>query len=112
MAGRASSSERGPFQTLTLAGFGALALAAQRADDLADELASRLGVERDEMREALSDALQSWRREARRVGDSTGDAAWRLAEDIGVATRETVRELELRVAQLEHRLRLLERGGE
>ncbi len=105
-----SSSERGPFQTLTLAGFGALALAARRADDLADELASKLGVERDDMRQVLSDALDGWRREARRVGDSTGDAAWRLAEDIGFATQESVRDLELRVAQLEHRLKLLERG--
>jgi polyhydroxyalkanoate synthesis regulator phasin len=112
MAERVSSSGRGPFQTLTLAGFGALALAARRADELTDELASRLGVEREEMREALADALQSWRREARRLGDSTGDAAWRLAEDVGVATRDSVRDLELRVAQLEHRLRLLERGGE
>jgi polyhydroxyalkanoate synthesis regulator phasin len=110
MAGPGSSSERGPFQTLTLAGFGALALAAQRADEFADELARSLGVERDEMREAITDALESWRREARRIGDSTSDAAWRLAEDLGVATRESVRELELRVAQLEHRLRLLERG--
>ena len=110
MAVRGSDSERGRFQTLTLAGLGALALAARRADDLADELASSLGVERDEMREALSDALESWRREARRLGDSTGDAASRLAEDVGVATRDSVRELELRVAQLEHRLRLLERG--
>jgi polyhydroxyalkanoate synthesis regulator phasin len=105
-----SPSERGPFQTLTLAGFGALALAARRADDLADELASSLGVERDEMRQALADALEGWRREARRLGDSTSDAAWRLAEDLGVATQESLRDLELRVAQLEHRLRLLERG--
>ncbi len=110
MAERGSASERGPFQTLTLAGFGALALAARRADDLADELASSLGVERDDMRQALADALEGWRREARRLGDSTSDAAWRLAEDIGVATQETVRDLELRVAQLEHRLKLLERG--
>jgi polyhydroxyalkanoate synthesis regulator phasin len=110
MAARGSSSERGPIETLTLAGFGALALAARRADELAEELASRLGVERDEVREALADVLESWRREARRLGDSTGDAVWRLAEDLGVATGESVRELELRVAQLEHRLRLLERG--
>jgi polyhydroxyalkanoate synthesis regulator phasin len=110
MAERGSSAERGPFQTLTLAGFGALALAARRADELADELASNLGVERDDMRQALSDALGGWRREARRVGDSTSDAAWRLAEDIGFATQESVRDLELRVAQLEHRLKLLERG--
>jgi polyhydroxyalkanoate synthesis regulator phasin len=102
--------DRGPFQTLTLAGFGALALAAQRADELAEDLAQRLGIDPDEMRAALSDTLESWRREARRIGESTSGAASRLVEDAGIARSDAVRELELRVAQLEHRLRLLERG--
>ena len=108
MADRASG--RGPLETLTLAGIGAFALAADRADDLADELARRLGVDRDEMRAALGDALDGWRREARRLGDETAEAAGRLAEELGVASREVVDDLELRVAQLEHRLRLLERS--
>jgi polyhydroxyalkanoate synthesis regulator phasin len=107
MAERAK--DRGPLESLTLVGIGALALAAGRADDLADDLAGRLGVERDELRAALGDALESWRREARRVGLSTGGAAARLAEELGVASRQVVDELELRVAQLEHRLKLLER---
>jgi polyhydroxyalkanoate synthesis regulator phasin len=110
MAERVRSSERGPFETLTLAGIGALTLAAERADDLADEVARRLGVDAEEMREALSDVFESWRREAQRLGASTGEAASRLVEDAGIARSDAVRELELRVAQLEHRLRLLERG--
>jgi polyhydroxyalkanoate synthesis regulator phasin len=110
MAERASSSDRGPLETAALASIGALAVAARRADELADELAKRVGVDRDEMRAALSDAIDSWRREARRLGDTTSEAASRLTEELGVATRESVRELELRVAQLEHRLKLLERG--
>jgi polyhydroxyalkanoate synthesis regulator phasin len=113
MAERASSrpgdSSRGPLETLTLAGLGALALAAGRADELADDLAHRLGVDRDEVRSALSDAVQGWRREAQRLGESTGGTASRLAGDLGLASRETVEALELRVAQLEHRLKLLER---
>jgi polyhydroxyalkanoate synthesis regulator phasin len=104
------ADERGILEKLTLAGIGALALAAGRADDLADDLASRLGVERDEVRAALADALESWRREARRMGDQTGDMAGRLAQELGVASREVVDDLELRVAQLEHRLKLLERS--
>jgi polyhydroxyalkanoate synthesis regulator phasin len=111
MAERASSSDRGPFQTLTLAGIGALALAAQRVDELSDELARRLGIDPVEMRAALSDTLESWRREAERIGESTGEAASRLVDDVGIATSDAVRDLELRVAQLEHRLRLLERGA-
>jgi polyhydroxyalkanoate synthesis regulator phasin len=109
MADRDNASGRGPLETLTLAGIGALALGAGRVDDLADEIARRLGVERDDVRAAIVDALESWRREARRIGDQTGEAASRLSSDIGVASREAVAELELRVAQLEHRLKLLER---
>ena len=109
MADRAS--RRGPLETLTLAGVGALALAAGRADHLADELSTRLGVERDEVRTALADALESWRSEARRLGDQTGDVAGRFAEELGLASRQVVDELELRVAQLEHRLKLLERSS-
>ena len=108
MAGRAS--ERGPFETLSLAGLGAVALAADRADRLADELAVRLGVERDDVRTAVADVLDGWRREAGRLGDSTGSTASRVAAELGVASKQVVDELELRVAQLEHRLRLLERA--
>lgn len=111
MAERVSAADRGPLETLALAAIGALALGARRLDDVADELASRLGVDRDDMRSALADSAASWRREARRVGDSTTDAAARLTEELGVARGETVRELELRVAQLEHRLKLLESRG-
>ena len=35
-----------------------------------------------------------------------------LADELNLVTRDEVDELELRVAQLEHRLRLLERQGE
>ena len=101
--------DRGPLETLTLAGLGALTLAADRADELADELSGRLGVERDEMRAAITDVLGSWRREANRLGESTGSTASRLVGELGVASGGAVEELELRVAQLEHRLRLLER---
>lgn len=102
-------SERSPLETLTLAGIGGLALLAQRADELADELGRRLGIERDEVREAVADVIDSWRREASRVGESTGETAARLAADLGVASRSALDDLELRVAQLEHRLKLLER---
>jgi polyhydroxyalkanoate synthesis regulator phasin len=105
------ASERSVLEKLTLAGIGALALAAGRVDDVADDVAARLGVERDEVRAALADALETWRREARRVGEQTGDVAGRLAEELGVASRDVVDDLELRVAQLEHRLKLLERSS-
>ena len=109
MAGPAS--DRNTLETVTLAGLGAVALAVEHADRLADELSRRLGVERDEVSAAVADIFDSWRREAGRLGESTGSAATRVAADLGVASRQVVEELELRVAQLEHRLKLLERDS-
>ena len=111
MAGPADPADRGPLETLALAGVGALALAADRADELVDEIAARLGVDRAEVRSAVADVLESWRRELERAGEMTGERTARVAEELGVASREAVQELELRVAQLEHRLKLLERAG-
>jgi polyhydroxyalkanoate synthesis regulator phasin len=104
-------SERSPLETLGLAGIGAIALVAQNADELAAEIGTRLGVERDEVRAVIADVLDSWRREASRLGESGGNMAARAASELGTASREAVGELELRVAQLEHRVRLLERDS-
>jgi polyhydroxyalkanoate synthesis regulator phasin len=109
MAERAD--DRGPLETLSLAGVGAIALVAQRAEELADEIGTRLGVERDEVRKAVADVLDSWRREAARLGEESGNLAARVSSELGTASREAVGELELRLAQLEHRVRLLERDS-
>ena len=102
-------NERGALETLGLAGIGAVALVAQHADELAEEIGARIGVEREEVRAAIADVLDSWRREASRLGETAGSTAARAASELGTASRDAVRDLELRVAQLEHRLRLLER---
>ena len=102
-------NERNPLETLSLAGDGAVALIAQHADELASEIGLRLGVERDEVRAVIADLLDSWRREATRLGESGGTFAARAASELGAASRESVGDLALRVAQLEHRMKLLER---
>lgn len=104
------ASERNPVETVTLAGIGAIALVAQHADELASEIATRIGVERDEVRSVIADVLDSWRREAARLGESGGSMAAKAASELGAASRDAVSDLELRVAQIEHRLKLLERG--
>ena len=78
-------------------------------DELASEIGARLGVERDEVRAVIADLLDSWRREATRLGESGGTYAARAASELGAASRESVGDLALRVAQLEHRMKLLER---
>jgi polyhydroxyalkanoate synthesis regulator phasin len=103
------ASERGTLETLSLAGVGAIALVAQRVDELASEIADRVGVERDEVQAAIVDVFESWRREATRLGESGGSLAAKAASELGTASRDAVADLELRVAQIEHRLKLLER---
>lgn len=101
---------RGVLETLALAGIGAFALGADRAEELADELAQRLAVDSAETRAVVVDVFESWRRELRRMGESSSSVASRVGTELGIASRDAVDELELRVAQLEHRLRLLERA--
>ncbi len=105
------AEDRGSVESLTLAGIGAVALVAQRADELASEIATRVGVERDEVRAVITDVLDSWRREAMRLGESGGSMAAKAASELGAASRDSVRDLELRIAQIEHRLKLLERDA-
>jgi polyhydroxyalkanoate synthesis regulator phasin len=103
-----SGARRGPLETALLAGLGWASLSAQAADDLADDLARLAGLDRDELRHTVREALAGWRRDVERAGGRREEAAERLVGRLGLARREEVRDLELRVAQLEHRLKLLE----
>jgi polyhydroxyalkanoate synthesis regulator phasin len=105
----APADDRGSLETLLLAGLGSLARVAQRADELADALAARFGVDREDVRAVIVDVVESWRREAERLGESAQEAPSRVAADLGIASRDALADLELRVARLEHRLKLLER---
>ena len=96
-------------EKLVLAAIGAVALTGDRADALADELASRGAARRDEVRDALAQVSSRWRGDALRAGERAGTNLASLFRDLGLVTRAELEELELRVAQLEHRLRLLER---
>ena len=94
---------------LLLAGIGWATMSVEAIEEIADDLARRVGVERDAMREAVSDTVASWRSELERVGARRDEAMERALAKAGLARREEVEDLALRVAQLEHRLRLLER---
>ena len=93
---------------LLLAGIGFATLGVEAADELADELARRVGVDRDAMRGAVRDTLQAWRTEAERLGVRRDEAVERAFAKAGLVRREEIDDLALRVAQLEHRIRLLE----
>ncbi len=91
-----------------LALLGAVALTAERADELAESLAERGGMRKDEVRGWIDDATSRWRGDAVRVGERAGETLHNALRELGLVTRDEWDELELRVAQLEHRLRLLE----
>ncbi|HEX3807140.1 MAG TPA: hypothetical protein VHV52_10215 [Gaiellaceae bacterium] len=73
-----------------------------------DRLMALLGPRLDELRSLLDDLGSRWRGDAIRVGEGSKRRAQELARELGLVTRDEWDDLELRVAQLEHRLRLLE----
>jgi polyhydroxyalkanoate synthesis regulator phasin len=100
----------GALRQAGLALLGAVALTAERADELAESLAERGGMRKDEVRGWIEDATSRWRGDALRVGERAGETLRGALHELGLVTRDEWDELELRVAQLEHRLRLLESG--
>jgi polyhydroxyalkanoate synthesis regulator phasin len=97
-----------PVKRLALALVGAVALTAERADELADSLAERGGMRKDEVRSWIDEVTSRWRGDAIRVSERAGSTLQGALREFGLVTRDEWDELELRVAQIEHRLRLLE----
>jgi polyhydroxyalkanoate synthesis regulator phasin len=104
--------DRDALERLALAAVGVVTLTAERVEELAGELSDRGGMRRDEARQLLEEAVTRWRGDAAWFGEGAGVGLAGIARQLGLVTREELDELELRVAQLEHRLRLLERPRE
>jgi polyhydroxyalkanoate synthesis regulator phasin len=102
------NNTRGLIERLALASIGVVALTAERADELADSLAERGGMSKDEVRAWIDEATSRWRGDAVRVGERASVTLHGALRELGLVTRDEWDELELRVAQIEHRLRLLE----
>jgi polyhydroxyalkanoate synthesis regulator phasin len=95
-------------ERVALAAAGVVALTAERVEQLVDELVDRGGMGRDDARALVDDMSSRWRGDASRLGERVGAGLGATFRELGVVTRDEFDELELRVAQLEHRLRLLE----
>jgi polyhydroxyalkanoate synthesis regulator phasin len=92
-----------------------MAAPANLLERIAAELAAAGNLRIDEARHLVDQLAHRWRADVVRAGERMGAAADGVFHEVGLATREDLDELELRVAQLEHRLRLLEdgpRGGD
>lgn len=95
-------------EEILLAGVGALALTKNRADELVDELSSRGRLTQEDARELVDDLTSRWRGDALRMGERASSTLSGVFRELGLVTRREHEELELRLAQLEHRLRLIE----
>ena len=68
------------------------------------------GLLLDAVEELLAELPSRVRGGRERLSDSAVSALRGIADELNLVTRDELDELELRVAQLEHRLRLLERA--
>ena len=107
--GNDSRSLREVAEEAVLAGVGAVALTKERADELVQELVGKGKMTGDEARGLVDDVMGRWRGDAVRMSERAGTTLSTLFRELGLITRREYEELELRLAQLEHRLRLLEK---
>ena len=104
-----SAGVRELLERIAFSAVGAVALTAERADAIAEELADRGLARRDDARALIEDLSSRWRGDATRLGEKAGATMEALYRELGLVTKDDLVELELRIAQLEHRLSLLEK---
>jgi polyhydroxyalkanoate synthesis regulator phasin len=97
---------------LLLAGIGAASLTAERIEELVDAVAERGSAQRDETRAAIENVVSRWRGDVTRVTERAGAGMHGILREFGLVLRSEHEDLELRVAQVEHRLRLVENAAE
>ena len=108
-ADRSTKSLRDYAEETLLAGVGAVVLTKERVDELVDELANKGKLTREDARELMDEMVGRWRGDAVRLGERASSTLGGVFREVGLMTRREYEELELRLAQLEHRLRLVER---
>jgi len=92
-----------------LAGVGAVAITKERADELVGELTQKGKLTQEDARELVDEVMGRWRGDAARMSERAGTTLSTLFRELGLITRREYEELELRLAQVEHRLRLVEK---
>ena len=97
---------------LVLAGIGVCALTAERVEELVDTLNEKGSAQRDETRAAVENLVTRWRGDATRATEKAGASMQGILREFGLVLRSEYEELDLRVAQVEHRLRLVESSTE
>jgi polyhydroxyalkanoate synthesis regulator phasin len=103
-----SASLRELAQDVLLAAVGAAALTREKADQIADELVRRGKLTREDARRLADELVAGPKGDGRHLTERAGTSLGGLFRELGLVGERRHEELELRVAQLEHRLRLVE----
>ncbi|AEG15077.1 hypothetical protein Desku_1494 [Desulfofundulus kuznetsovii DSM 6115] len=91
-------------ERLILAGIGALALTAERAEKMINELVERGQMSREEARNFLQELIAKGEQEKANLAETLRREISQLREDLGLVTRAEIEELKNRVARLEEQL--------
>jgi hypothetical protein len=115
MAGRGSDDRNGSVrelaEELVVAVLGAAEAGVRRFEGaLGGGSGDRVRFRPDDLGDAVREVAARWRGETMRVSERASSTLSSVFRELGLVTRDEVEELELRLAQLEHRLRLLERS--
>ena len=106
------SSAREAAERLFLAGVGVAALTKDRVDELVDALVQKGSLSQTEARGVVDELVGRWRSEGTKLSERAGGTLSTFFRERGLVTRRVYEELDLRLALVEHRLRLLEKQPE
>lgn len=95
--------ERGLLMTI-----GAAALTREMAESVTEQLIQRGQSTTEEGRQAVDDLVERAKDETRQAKGRLDQSLERTFRDLGLVTREELEDIELKLAQVEHRLSLLE----
>ncbi|MCL4290590.1 MAG: hypothetical protein KJ051_09995 [Thermoleophilia bacterium] len=116
MAGPADDRAGAPLRELAgqavLAAVGAAALTRERAEAIVEELVGRGSLSHADARGLADELVESSRPGGSGLTARAGAALGGVFRELGLVMEADLAELELRVAQLEHRLSLLERDAD
>jgi polyhydroxyalkanoate synthesis regulator phasin len=95
-----------------LLSLGAAALAKERLQGLVDDSVKRGQISRQVGEQLVEDYTRKAMAEGGELRSRVGSGLQDIARELGLVTRGEWHDMELKVAQLEHRLALLEQEGE
>lgn len=99
------------FERSFLMALGAAVLTRDMAESFASDLVKKGGTASDEGRKIVEETVQQAREETRGIKAHFDETLERNFREMGLVTSDQVEEMQLKIAQLEHRISLLEAGA-